>query len=348
MSEAPSPAALLALGTAWQRAKVLFALIELRIPALLAGGPRGAGDVAAQLDADPVAAGVFLEACVALGLLVRDGEGFRNAPATERFLVPGTPTYLGDLFARHARMWDARAWREFPARLCAWRAGTARPPSMEGVPVGGERHGQHRLSLLAGEALGRAVDLSTRRCLLDLGGGTAGMSIALCRSFPRLRAVVVEHPAMVDAALAAVRECGVADRIEVCEGDFLTCPLPAGADVVLLSNVLSLSSEAINRALLGRIFDALPAGGLVLLSGWMRDDRACDPLTPLLFCLEDIALGVPDVEHPAATYADWLVAAGFAGVEPSAYLEPFRLVTGRKPASVRSTATSSAPGDAAR
>src|SRR5439155_4894025 len=59
MSDMPSPAPLLELATAWQRSKVLFTLIELGIPAMLAAGSRRAGDLAVELVADPVAAGVF-------------------------------------------------------------------------------------------------------------------------------------------------------------------------------------------------------------------------------------------------------------------------------------------------
>ncbi|MBD0273752.1 MAG: methyltransferase domain-containing protein [Acetobacteraceae bacterium] len=52
--------------------------------------------------------------------------------------------------------------------------------------------------------------------LLDVGAGAAGVSLALCRRFPALRAVALEPaPAPAAVARAKVAEAGLADRVEV-------------------------------------------------------------------------------------------------------------------------------------
>lgn len=52
--------------------------------------------------------------------------------------------------------------------------------------------------------------------LLDVGAGAAGVSLALCRRFPALRAVALEPaPAPAAVARAKVAEAGLAGRIEV-------------------------------------------------------------------------------------------------------------------------------------
>jgi hypothetical protein len=52
--------------------------------------------------------------------------------------------------------------------------------------------------------------------LLDVGAGAAGVSLALCRRFPALRAVALEPaPASAAVARAKVAEAGLSDRIEV-------------------------------------------------------------------------------------------------------------------------------------
>jgi SAM-dependent methyltransferase len=323
---------LLELATGYQRSKILFALIDLGLPTLLAERPRSLEEIAATLGADPLAADRFLNACVALGLLVREGDRFRNGPESEHFLVRGTPAYLGDLLGRYHRTSYSAAWAQFPQRLCAWRAGrTADLLWVEGAVAGAELEGRHRLTLLTGDALGVAVDLSLHRRLLDLGGGTGGMSIALCRRFPALRAVIVEVAGALPAARERIRASGLADRIEVLEGDLVDSPLPPGCDVVLLANVLSMLSATASRSLLARLFDYLPSGGTAILSGWMLDCDKTGPLLSALFCMEDIILGAPDVERTSATYADWLAQAGFRDVERATYFEPAGFVLGRKP-----------------
>jgi SAM-dependent methyltransferase len=52
--------------------------------------------------------------------------------------------------------------------------------------------------------------------LLDVGAGAAGVSLALCRRFPALRAVALEPaPASAAVARAKVAEAGLSDRVEV-------------------------------------------------------------------------------------------------------------------------------------
>ena len=331
MSESLSPNALLELATGYQRSKILFAVIELQIPRLLAGGPLPCDAIAARLGADPVAIDRLLQAAVALGLLTRDGDGFGNAPDTARYLVRGTPGDLGDLFRRYQRESESATWGRLAERLRSWRSGMPHDPtSREFAAFGAELEGLHRLALLGGEALAGAIDLSGHHRLLDLGGGTGAMSIGLCRRFPALHATVVELGVTAVAAREFVQRSGLSDRIEVLEDDFLASPMPEGHDAVLLANVVSMLAPDIRTALLRRVHDALPAGGLVVMSGWMLDDDARGPLVPLLFCMEDILLGAPDVERTGAEYASWLMAAGFTDIERRTYFDPAALVLGRK------------------
>jgi 2-polyprenyl-3-methyl-5-hydroxy-6-metoxy-1,4-benzoquinol methylase len=325
-----SPTTLVALATGYQRSRVLFTVIELKVPTLLAEGPKPPEDIARELGADPLATERFLDACVALGLLVQDGDAYGNAPDSQRYLVCGSPTYLGDLFARHDRASCSNVWTQFPDRLCSWRPGSTMV-STEAIPVGVERDGQHQLSLLAGEALGCALDLSTHRQLLDLGGGTGAMSIALCRRYPALRAIVLDLPAVVEVARGYVRESGLSDRIEVRAGDLVAGPLPGGCDIVLLANVLSMLSAETSTAVLDRICERLPPAGTIVLSGAMLDDEETRPLAALLLCLEDIALGAPDVERSGASYSDWLQRAGFERIERQMYFDSMCAVVGHKP-----------------
>ncbi len=328
----PSPAKLIELATAYQRSKILFALIRFGVPTLLAGGPRSLGEIASDLGVDVLAAHRFLNACAELGLLIRVGDGFRNAPEAQRFLVRGAPDYLGDAFHRYERASVSDAWAQFDRSLRAWHSGGARGPlSTELAPTGDEIEGHHRLSLLTGNALGGALDLTGHRRLLDLGGGTGAMSIALCRRFPALEAIVLELPAITAQTRAHVRDSGL-DRIAVREGDFVAEPLPEGSDVVLLANVLSMLDREAIRALLVRVYEHLAPGGRIVLSGWMLDDDKSGPLLPTLLSLEDITLGAPDVERSAEQYAGWLARAGFVDIERAMYFEPTSYVSGLKPA----------------
>lgn len=327
----PPPVALLELATGYQRARTLFSLVELGVPTLLAGGPLSREAIAHRIRVHPRAADRFLNACVALGLLERDGVTYRNSPDAATFLVAGAPTYLGDQVLLHART-TYGLWSDLTATLRAWRPGATDGEAPAEDDQGADAlRGQHNLARLVGHALGRAYDFSRHRRLLDLGGGTGAMALSVCALHPALRATVFDLPAVAEAARACVRDEGLDDRVEVAEGSFKRDPLPAGHDVVLLANLLSVSSEETNRALLRRVYEALPPGGGVILSGWILDDDRTSPTIPVLFCLQDISWNAPDVERSAGTYLAWLREAGFVDVAHRPLCPPTSLVVGRRP-----------------
>ncbi|MDQ3920500.1 MAG: acetylserotonin O-methyltransferase, partial [Acidobacteriota bacterium] len=283
----------------------------------------------------PVAADRFFNACVALGLLRREGGEVRNAQLSARFLVKGEPTYLGDFFLKYDHASYPR-WDDLVHRLRAWRPGATddEPPPAADQGEAGMR-ARHNYSLLVAHALGKSYDFSRHRVMLDLGGGTGAYSISLCRSHESLRAVVFDLPPVARLAREYVTESDVSPRVEVRAGDFKKDALPAGFDVALLADLLSVASEETNRALLREIYGRLPGGGAVIVSGWILDDVRTSPLVPVLFCLEDINWRAPDVERSASTYAGWLAEAGFVEIEHKTYCPPTSMIVGRKPVGAR-------------
>lgn len=325
------PPALLDLATGYQRSQTLFALLELAVPTKLAERPRTRVELAVDLGLAPLAADRFLHAAVALGLLARDGELFRNTEVTERFLVKGRETYLGDQFLRYAAT-SYPLWSGLADRLRAWVPGATDQQDPTDDDQGAESmRAQHTFSLLVGRALGRAYDFSRHRALLDLGGGSGAMAIGVCEQNPGLRAEVLDLPAIAPVAAEMIARAGLSDRVRHRAGDFKRDELPTGFDVALLANLLSVSSEATNRALLARLYDALPPGGAVILSGWILDDARTSPLVPVLFCLEDINRVAPDVERSAAVYGAWLRDAGFVDVGRTMYCPPTSMIVARRP-----------------
>lgn len=324
------PLELLDLAHAYQRSKTLFALIEFRLPTLLARRPLKLEEAAEALMLHPLAAGSFLNACVALRLLERTDEEYRNSHLAERFLVEGQPGYLGDQFRSYDRT-SYSLWNDLVANLRRWRPGATDDelPLEDDQGAAGMRD-RHQLSLLVGQALGEAFDFSPFSRMLDLGGGTGAMSLSICALHSKLRSLVYDLPPVARLAREYVRAGGMADRIEVLSGNFKRDELPAGFDVALLANLLSVASEETNRRLFQRLYDRLPRGGAIILSGYVLDDGRASPLIPVLFCLQDINWQAPDVERDVSTYRGWLEAAGFVEIEHQTYCPPTSLIVGRK------------------
>lgn len=326
-----SPSELLHLATAYQQAKVLFALVEFGIPTMLAEAPQTSEEVARRLQLHPRAADRLLHAGVALGLLQKESNRFRNATLAEEFLVQDHPSYLGEQVLSYDRV-SYPLWNELTKKLHEWQPAMNDNEIPQKEDQGTESLAAlHNYAVLTGRTLGQAYDFSQHKRLLDLGGGTGAMSIGICEQYPHLHALVYDLPHITSAAQQFIADAGLAKQITTQAGNFKEDTLPEGFDVVLLANFLSVASEETNRTLFQNLYDHLPAGGALVLSGWILADSRTSPLLAVLFCLEDINWGAPDVERTAATYEAWLREAGFVDIARTTYYEPTTMIVGRKP-----------------
>ena len=115
------------------------------------------------------------------------------------------------------------------------------------------------------QAVAKALDLSSRRLLLDIAGGSGVYACSLVTHHPHLSAAVFEKPPVDRIATNAIASRGCADRVTVVAGDMLAGPLPDDADVHLFSNVLHDWDEPVVRQLLATSFEALAPGGLLVI-----------------------------------------------------------------------------------
>jgi cyclopropane fatty-acyl-phospholipid synthase-like methyltransferase len=115
------------------------------------------------------------------------------------------------------------------------------------------------------QAVARSVDLSGRKRLLDIAGGSGIYACSLVTHHPRLSATVFEKPPVDGIARRAIAGRGCSTSVGVHAGDMLTDRLPTDADVHLYSNVLHDWDVPVVRQLLARSFEALPPGGLLLV-----------------------------------------------------------------------------------
>jgi len=132
--------------------------------------------------------------------------------------------------------------------------------------------GRQEYRIVWGEKLAAQYDFSDHKLLLDVGGATGGWCIGVRRRFPKLRCVVFEIPGATELARELVEDVGEGEWISVVEGSFFTDPLPEGADVALLANVLHDWTPEISRDILGKVFEALEDDGIVLVKEFFLED----------------------------------------------------------------------------
>ena len=173
--------------------KVLFAALHLDVFSRVAGGPKDADALARETGIAPRRLRALLTACVSLGLLVKDGDRYANAPASREYLVRDAPRYFGDYYRFQV---DRQIYPMFERLERALRGERQAFYDLMASPEEAAyfSRAQHAGSLGPARVLARRVDLGGCRRLLDVGGGSGAFSITLCRRWPGLRATILDFP----------------------------------------------------------------------------------------------------------------------------------------------------------
>ena len=321
------------LSRSYREAATLMAAVEVGLFTRVARGADTLPRLTEALGFTATNAERLVTACVALGLLVREGDRLRNAPDVDRYLVEGRPGYAAPwmLFTRPS-------WNEW-GRL-AEHLRRREPPAVLGKYVGftvedARRYHEATASIGfgAGRRFVRQVDLAGRTKLLDLGGGSGAYCIAACREHPALTAVVFDLPPVAEVAREFIAAHGLADRITAVGGDFTRDPLPGGADVIVMASNLPQYSRDIIQQVIAKAFAALAPGGEMHLVGEMLDAARGGPVDPALWGLNEALAGSTGLAHSVTECRGYFERAGFTGITAHEFVPGvLTRVTGYKPA----------------
>ncbi len=293
----------------------------------LADGPLGFDALRHALRLAERPAIVMLTALRSFGLLIKDGQDrFDLSPLAREHLVPGGIFDVSDYIGLAAKSPGVQLMIE---RLETNRPAGFKPNESgaafiyrEGMESAMEKEASARaLTLaLAGRAknvaplLADRVPLEEAQLLLDVAGGTGIYSVACLQKYPRLRAIVWDRPEVLKVAAEFAAAGGVSARLECRPGDMFTDPMPVGADVILLSNVLHDWDVAECSALVKRCAMALPVGGRLLIHDVFLNDALDGPLPVALYSAALFSV-TEGRAYSAAEYREWMSRAALFTAE---------------------------------
>lgn len=317
----PRPEPIIDLMEAFRWSKVMFAAVSLGVFDALAERPATSSGLSRQLNTNAEALERLLNACVGLQLLERRDIAFVNTPLADRYLVRSSPDsltgyirYSDDaLYPMWAHLDDAV--REATPR---WRQTFGWSGSIfDNFFQTEERKreflmGMHGLGMWASPAVVRALDLSRFQILADLGAATGHLAVAACEAWPQLRGIVCDLPEVLPFASEQIAKSAARDRISVVAADFFHDDLPA-ADLYALGRILHDWQESRIEILLKKIFNALPAGGALLIAERLLDEDRSGPLGALMQSL-NMLVCTEGTERTLSEYESLLKRAGFTKV----------------------------------
>ena len=92
--------------------------------------------------------------------------------------------------------------------------------------------------------IAKAIDLSGRHHLLDLGGGPGTYAIHFCLANSELKASIFDFPESRSCALRTVKQFNLEERIEFIGGNYLKEEIRGSYDVAWLSHILHAEGES--------------------------------------------------------------------------------------------------------
>ena len=319
------PDEFLQMVNAWRESRIVLTAVELDVFSAIGAGA-SPGEIARRLGADPRATGQLLNALAALGLLLKRGDSFQNGPVAERFLRSGAPEDR-----RGSLLHVAALWHRWSALTECVRSGRPAPRGpREEADTAAFIAAMHVSSTQRAPALVAALDLSGVRRVLDLGGGSGGLAIALARAMPGLAVEVLDLADVVPLTQHYVREAGLADRVTTRVGELNADDFGAGYDLVLLSAICHMNGAAANADLIRRAARALAPAGRLAISDFVLEPDRTAPIAGAIFALNMLVNTAEGGNYTEAEYFGWMRDAGLADVEHVRMPGPYGLIVGTR------------------
>lgn len=150
------------------------------------------------------------------------------------------------------------------------------------------------------------LDLTGAEHMMDLGGNSGVISMALLRKYPALKSTIVDIENVCEAGREIVAEQGFSDRITYYPAEFADDEFPSGFDLVIQCDVAVYNIE-----LLRKLFKSLiPGGRLIFVDHFSPAENLAPPTRvewTFLDSLHDPDFGFPTLKE----FKSLLDQAGF-------------------------------------
>lgn len=251
--------------------------VSLRIAERLASGTADSASLAAATGCDAAALDAVLCHLAAEGVFDDDGHGgFGLNELSRALMTPGSHLGLG-LDGIGGRM--AAAWATLPAYV---RTGQSAYRQLNGLQFWEDLAANPDVAASFDDLMGIAGHgtpspppitggWETVTRVVDVGGGTGAMLVALLTGYPHLTGTLVDLPGTVARSAEVFAAAGLTGRVTGAGQSFFD-PLPFGADVYFLGKVLNDWAEAETVAILRRCAEAAAPRGRVLVAGGVVPD----------------------------------------------------------------------------
>lgn len=271
-------------------------------------------ELAMPLGADAAVMEKLLEALLVLGLVRREGRGFRNTVLAETYCVSNGSAYQGILF-RHTHQTFGEPFLRQASEL---RPPDAPPDWDEQTRLAGMRAS---IGYVLPQTLAQVMLVITglpsfrrAKTFLDLGAGPGLFGMEVAKTRPDIRVDLFDLPAVIEETERIVADRGMTGHVRLLSGDMFAGDIPNAYDIIFASDCI-MPDRARLPALLGVLHQRLaPTGTLIIRHlETTRDDAA--PKANALLEFGAALNGLGDYMFSCGDLPAALAEVGFQAIE---------------------------------
>jgi len=291
--------------------------------------PASIEDVAKLLNVTPRAAEIMVVVVAALGFLEALEDGRFGLTAVGRtYLIPSSPFFKGSLLSA-----DDPVLEQIRRAFLANEPVQPRAVIMEELPmeeIRGFITSMHSLTFAAASGLAGQEAFARIQKLLDVGGGSGSLSLAIAASQQGIQCTIMDLEPVCVIARENVAQYGFEDRIMIAVVDMFQDSWPTGYDGVLFGNIFHDWDVNTCKLLAQRTFEILEPGGSIFLHEMPLNDMKDGPLTVACFSIS-MLLHEKGKQYTLSEFEEMLTSVGFFDFRSVPTFGYFHLISATKP-----------------
>jgi hypothetical protein len=325
------------VGLGFWASKTLLSAVEMELFTELAKHPETLQELSSRLGLHPRSARDFLDALVSLDFLERRDSTYYNTPSTDLFLDKRKPSYIGGML----EMANNRLYAHWSHLTTALRTGEpqneargggenpfillyADPERLRGFlrAMSGVSHG-------ANMAIAKKFPWADYKSAVDVGTAQGDLITQVALANPHIAGIGFDLPEVAPIFEDYIAGNGLTGRVEFRPGSFFDSPIPQ-ADVVMMGHILHDWNLDEKKMLIRKAYEALPAGGALIVYESIIDDERSKNSFGLLMSLNMLIETPGGFDYTSADCIGWMKEAGFTSTRSEHLIGPDSMVIGIK------------------
>lgn len=285
--------------------------------------------IAGILEVKPAKLRPLLYALVTAELLFVDGSNFENTQEAKEFLIKGKPRYIGGMHSAYSDLWASTMHTAESIR-------TGQPQAehdfgnMSKDELRAFVRGLDAGASATARRLQKEFDMGRFENILDAGGGSGGLAIALSRLCPNVKLTVADLPNVVEVTRECVQEANLSERLAVKEYDLVNQKVQGAFGAIIMRSVLQVLGPEQAEAALSNAVNGLKLNGEFFMIGRVLDDSRLTPVDSVAVNVMFLNVYQEGQAYTESEYREFFASAGLGNISRTLLSGGYSIIRGTK------------------